>query len=54
MAKKMRGIRTFRSSVFFLFFIFAKVANIIDYNSDPSPGDKRTDVQWLLGLQLSF
>jgi putative salt-induced outer membrane protein YdiY len=31
-----------------------KLANIIDYNSDPSQGDKRTDVQWLLGLQLSF
>jgi putative salt-induced outer membrane protein YdiY len=31
-----------------------KLANIIDYNSDPSQGDKRTDVQWLLGLQFSF
>jgi putative salt-induced outer membrane protein YdiY len=31
-----------------------KLSNIIDYNSDPSPSFKRTDVQWLLGLQFLF
>jgi len=31
-----------------------KFANIIDYNSDPAPGFKRTDVQWIGALQFSF
>jgi putative salt-induced outer membrane protein YdiY len=31
-----------------------KFANIIDYNSDPAPGFKKTDVQWIGGLQFSF
>jgi putative salt-induced outer membrane protein YdiY len=31
-----------------------KFANIIDFNSDPVPGFKKTDVQWTGGLQLSF
>jgi putative salt-induced outer membrane protein YdiY len=31
-----------------------KVANIIDYNSDPSSGFKRTDVQYIGALQFSF
>ena len=31
-----------------------KFANIIDYNSDPAPGYKKTDVQWIGGLQFSF
>lgn len=31
-----------------------KFANIIDYNSDPTPGFKRTDVQYIGALQFSF
>ena len=31
-----------------------KLANILDFNSDPAPGIKKTDVQWLGGLQFSF
>jgi putative salt-induced outer membrane protein YdiY len=31
-----------------------KFANIIDYNSDPAPDFKRTDVQWTGSLQFSF
>jgi putative salt-induced outer membrane protein YdiY len=31
-----------------------RFANIVDYNSDPSPGFKRTDVQWIGALQYSF
>ena len=31
-----------------------KVANIIDYNSNPTPGFKRTDVQYIGALQFSF
>ena len=31
-----------------------KLANILDYNSDPAPGFKKTDVQWIGGLQFSF
>jgi putative salt-induced outer membrane protein YdiY len=31
-----------------------KLSNIIDYNSNPSLGFKRTDVQYLGGLQLTF
>ena len=31
-----------------------KIANILDYNSDPAPGFKRLDVQWIGGLQFSF
>ena len=31
-----------------------KIANIIDYNSNPAPGYKTTDVQWIGGLQFSF
>ena len=31
-----------------------KVANIVDYNSDPSSGFKRTDVQYIGALQFSF
>ncbi len=31
-----------------------KIANIIDYNSNPAPGFKKTDVQWIGGLQFSF
>ena len=31
-----------------------RLANIVDYNSDPAPGFKKTDVQWLGGLQFSF
>ena len=31
-----------------------KLANIIDYNSNPAPGFKTTDVQWIGGLQWSF
>jgi putative salt-induced outer membrane protein YdiY len=31
-----------------------KLANILDYNSDPAPGFKRLDVQWIGGLQFSF
>ena len=31
-----------------------RFANIIDYNSDPTPGFKRTDVQYIGALQFSF
>lgn len=31
-----------------------KLANIVDYNNDPSPGFERTDVQYLGALQFSF
>jgi putative salt-induced outer membrane protein YdiY len=31
-----------------------KFANIIDYNSDPTPGFKKTDVQYIGALQFSF
>jgi putative salt-induced outer membrane protein YdiY len=31
-----------------------KFANIIDYNSDPAPNFKSTDVQWIGALQLSY
>jgi putative salt-induced outer membrane protein YdiY len=31
-----------------------KFANIVDYNSNPSPGFKRTDVQYIGALQFSF
>jgi putative salt-induced outer membrane protein YdiY len=31
-----------------------KFANIIDFNSDPAPGFKKTDVQWIGALQFSF
>jgi len=31
-----------------------KFSNIIDYNSDPAPGYKKTDVQWIGALQFSF
>jgi len=31
-----------------------KIANILDYNSDPAPGFKSLDVQWIGGLQFSF
>ena len=31
-----------------------KFANIIDYNSNPSPGFERTDVQYIGALQFSF
>ena len=31
-----------------------KLANIIDYNSNPSPGFERTDVQYIGALQFSF
>jgi len=31
-----------------------RFANIIDYNSDPTPGFKKTDVQWIGALQFSF
>jgi len=31
-----------------------KLGNILDYNSDPAPGFKRLDVQWIGALQPSF
>ena len=31
-----------------------KFANILDFNSDPAPGYKKMDVQWIGGLQFSF
>jgi putative salt-induced outer membrane protein YdiY len=31
-----------------------KFANIVDYNSDPTPGFKKTDVQYIGALQFSF
>jgi putative salt-induced outer membrane protein YdiY len=31
-----------------------RLANIIDYNSDPEPGFKETDVQWIGVLEYSF
>ncbi len=31
-----------------------RLANIVDYNSDPGPGFKKTDVQWIGALQYSF
>jgi putative salt-induced outer membrane protein YdiY len=31
-----------------------KFGNIIDYNSDPAPGFKRTDIQWIGALQFSY
>ena len=31
-----------------------RLANIIDYNSDPLPGFTKTDIQWLLGLGYAF
>ncbi len=31
-----------------------RFANIIDYNSSPAPGFKRTDIQWIGALQFSF
>ena len=31
-----------------------KLSNIIEQNSDPSPGFKKTDTTWILGLQYSF
>ena len=31
-----------------------KFANILDFNSDPVPGFKKTDVQWIGGLQFSY
>lgn len=31
-----------------------KLANIFQYNSEPSDGVGSTDSQWILGLQYSF
>lgn len=31
-----------------------KLANIYQYNSEPSPGLGSTDSQWILGLQYSY
>jgi len=31
-----------------------RLANIIDYNSEPEPGFKTTDVQWIGAIQYSF
>jgi putative salt-induced outer membrane protein YdiY len=31
-----------------------RFANIIDYNSSPTPGFERMDIQWIGGLQFSF
>jgi len=31
-----------------------KFANILDFNSDPAPGFKKLDVQWIGALQFSF
>jgi len=31
-----------------------RLANIIDYNSEPEPGFKKTDVQWIGAIQYSF
>jgi len=31
-----------------------KLANILQYNSDPANGIGKTDNQWILGLQYLF
>jgi putative salt-induced outer membrane protein YdiY len=31
-----------------------RLANIVDYDSNPPKGIKQTDVQWILSLQYSF
>lgn len=31
-----------------------RLANIIDYNSEPAPGYRKTDVQWIGAIQYSF